>query len=48
MEKEKQIDEFRKYLNEEERSRNTIDNYIQSVKDYFSRYEELNKQNMIQ
>ena len=45
MEKEKQIDEFRKYLNEEERSRNTIDNYIQSVKDYYVVTTEKEKKN---
>lgn len=44
---EKQIQAFREYLIEEERSQNTIDNYMQSVKDYFSKYEELSKQNLI-
>lgn len=43
----KQVEEFREYLLENERSTNTIDNYLRSVKIFFDRYDEVNKSNMI-
>lgn len=48
MEKEKQMQAFREYLIENERSKNTIYAYIQAVTDYFTRYDELTKQNLIE
>lgn len=47
MEKEKQLEAFREHLIVEERSQNTIDNYMQSVRNYFKRYDEITKQNLI-
>lgn len=47
MEKEEQLEAFREYLIEDEKSSNTIDNYIYAAKIYFSMYEEINKKNMI-
>lgn len=41
------IEEFRSYLMDKERSENTIDNYITSVDIFFTRYNELNKKNML-
>lgn len=42
------ISGFENYLIENERSQNTIDNYLQSIRDYFGRYKVLTKQNLIQ
>lgn len=42
-----QINEFKEYLIENERSKNTIDGYMRSVKIFFDRYDDLNKSNMI-
>lgn len=39
--------EFEQYLRNEEKSENTISNYKDSVKKYFSLYPEISKQNMI-
>lgn len=47
MEKEKQLEAFREYLIENEKSDNTIDNYMYAVKQYFSEYDEVTKKNMI-
>lgn len=47
MEKEEQLESFREYLIEDEKSNNTIDNYIFSANLYLSMYGELNKKNMI-
>lgn len=47
MEKEKQLEAFREYLMDEERSENTIDCYLTSVNIYFSRYGEISKKNML-
>ena len=41
------IDEFKKYLMNLERSSSTIDSYTRAVRQFFDRYEELNKENMI-
>lgn len=43
-----QIEKFKEYLIECERSVNTIDNYMQSVNDYFKKYNKLSKQNLIE
>ena len=43
-----EINSFREYLIENERSSNTIDNYMQSVNDFFKKYNELSKQNLIE
>ena len=42
------IEAFKEYLVEEERSENTIDNYLYAVNEYFKRYEELTKPNLIE
>lgn len=42
-----EIEAFREYLIEDEKSDNTIDNYIFSAKLFFSIYEEISKKNMI-
>lgn len=42
-----QIESFREYLIDNERSKNTIDAYIRSVKIFFGRYDEISKSNMI-
>ena len=47
MEKEKQLEAFREYLMDKERSGNTIDNYLTSASIYFDRYQELSKKNML-
>lgn len=47
MEKEKQLEAFRDYLMENERSQNTIDSYTESIRIFFESYEELTKANMI-
>lgn len=47
MEKEEQLELFREYLIEDEKSDNTIDNYIVSANLFLSKYGELNKSNMI-
>lgn len=47
MEKEKQLEAFREYLMDKERSENTIDSYMRSVSIYFLKYDELNKKNML-
>lgn len=44
---DKKIEEFRNYLMDKERSQNTIDSYMQTLKLFYDRYEELNKKNMI-
>lgn len=44
---EVQIEKFREYLIDNERSKNTIDSYIRSVAMYFERYDDLSKANMI-
>ena len=41
------IEEFREFLMEEERSINTINNYMTSVKIFFQHYPEINKKNML-
>lgn len=41
------IEEFREYLIDKERSRNTIDSYIRSIKIYFEKYDEVSKANLI-
>lgn len=46
MEEEK-IEEFIEYLRDAERSENTIDNYRRSVKIFFAKYSEINKNNML-
>ena len=46
METEK-IKEFRAYLMDLERSKNTIDNYIRSVSIFFEKYHEVSKANML-
>lgn len=47
MEKEAQLESFREYLIEDEKSENTIDNYIYAVSLFLTMYGELNKKNMI-
>lgn len=47
MEKEKQLEAFREHLLECERSQNTIDNYMQSIKEFYRRYNTLSKENLI-
>ncbi len=42
------IEAFRKYLMEEEKTQNTIDTYMKSVDIFFSQFQELTKQNMIE
>ena len=48
MEKEEQLESFRDYLIEDEKSNNTIDNYIFSANLFLSKYGELSKKNMIE
>lgn len=43
----KKIEEFRLYLMDLERSKNTIDAYIRSANIYFQKYPEINKTNML-
>lgn len=45
---EKKIEEFVDFLREEERSENTIDTYVHSVKKYFELFNEITKKNMIE
>lgn len=47
MEKEEQLEAFRDYLMEDEKSSNTIDNYMYAANIYFSMFEDINKKNMI-
>lgn len=42
------IEAFREYLIENEKSENTIDNYTDSLKKYFSMFPEITKRNMIE
>ena len=42
-----QIEKFKEYLIENERSQNTIDRYLRVVRLYFNSYEELTKSNLI-
>ena len=42
-----EIEDFREYLIEDEKSDNTIDNYIFSARMFFDMFGELNKKNMI-
>ena len=44
---ETEIEEFRKYLTELERSDNTIETYVRSVRIFFRQYRELTKENML-
>lgn len=45
--KMEKVEEFRLYLMDLERSKNTIDSYMRSVGIFFERYSELNKENML-
>lgn len=47
MDKKKRIDLFEEWLRDRELSENTIKNYMHSVKEYFSMFDELNKKNLI-
>lgn len=47
MEKETQLESFREYLIEDEKSENTIDNYLYTADLFLTKYGELNKKNMI-
>ena len=42
------VEEFREWLIESERSENTINNYIDSVKQFFEMFQEVSKKNMIE
>lgn len=42
------IETFREYLIENEKAENTIDNYISTLKIYFSYFEKLDKKNMLE
>ncbi len=42
------LEEFRKYLIDMERSQNTVDSYIRSAEIFFSRYDDVNKKNMME
>lgn len=44
----KRLDEFRDYLVDKERSRNTIDSYMQSIRIFFDMYHEVDKKSMIE
>lgn len=44
---DKKIEEFRNFLIDKERSHNTIESYMQTIRLFYSRYDELNKKNMI-
>lgn len=44
---DKKIEEFRSFLIDKERSQNTIESYMQTIRLFYSRYDELNKKNMI-
>lgn len=44
---ETQLEAFREYMIENERSENTIDNYMSSIKIFFKKYGEVTKKNMI-
>lgn len=47
MEQKEQITAYMEYLKESERSQNTIANYLSSINDFFRRYKELTKTNII-
>ena len=47
MEKEEQLEKFREYLIEDEKSDNTIDNYVFAVNMFLTEYEKVSKINMI-
>lgn len=44
---EQRIQEFKEHLSENERSQNTIDSYSTSVNIFFSKYQEVSKENML-
>lgn len=44
---ERKVKEFRLYLMDQERSENTIDSYMDSIKIFFGKYAETNKENML-
>ena len=44
---ETEIEEFRKYLQDLERSENTVDTYVRSVRIFFRSYQEINRENML-
>lgn len=46
-EKAQQLEAFREWMIENEKSENTIDSYMMSARMYFEKYEELSKKNMI-
>lgn len=48
MEKEEQLEAFREYLIDNEKSDNTIDNYMYAVNQFFAEYDEVTKRNMIE
>ena len=45
---EKKLNNFKAWLREEELSQNTIDSYVFAVTDFFEKYQEINKENLIQ
>lgn len=45
---EQKIEDFKEWLIEKERSENTINNYIDSAKQYFTMFTEISKKNMIE
>ena len=45
---ERKIEEFEEWLIENEKSPNTINNYLYSVKQFFSEYNKVTKRNMIE
>lgn len=47
MEKEEQLEKFREYLIEDEKSDNTIDNYVFAANMFLTEYEKVSKKNMI-
>ena len=44
----KKLNNFKAWLREEELSQNTIDSYVFTVTDFFKKYQEINKENLIQ
>ena len=44
---EKKLNDFRAWLREEELSQNTIDSYVFAVYDFFEKFREINKKNLI-